>query len=177
MNRLHGAGGLHAGWSGGWQWSRDEMPRLRLEIVKRSDDIKGFVVFPRRWVVERTFSWLERNRRLAKDLENLAETLATYARRLAIAAGMIAVASLITLKPAQAIDAGTAVGIGLGSFALGSALGSMANPYYNPPLLPIRVLLPGAGLLSVGTLLSAAQLLGPVLPALLRVLSGACRRG
>ncbi len=99
------------------------------------------------------------------------------ARRLAIAAGMIAVASLITLKPAQAIDAGTAVGIGLGSFALGSALGSTANPYYNPPLLPIRVLLPGAGLLSVGTLLSAAQLLGPVLPALLRVLSGACRRG
>ena len=78
MNRLHGAGGLHAGWSGGWQWSRDEMPRLRLEIVKRSDDIKGFVVFPRRWVVERTFSWLERNRRLAKDSENLAETLATF---------------------------------------------------------------------------------------------------
>ena len=54
------------------------MPRLRLEIVKRSDDIKGFVVLPRRWVVERTFSWLERNRRLAKDFENLAETLATF---------------------------------------------------------------------------------------------------
>jgi len=54
------------------------MPRLRLEIVKRSDDIKGFVVLPPRWVVERTFSWLERNRRLAKDFENLAETLATF---------------------------------------------------------------------------------------------------
>src|SRR5437660_11104889 len=53
------------------------------------------------------------------------------ARRLAIGAGMIAVASLITLKPAQAVDAGTAVGIGLGSFALGTALGSTANPYYN----------------------------------------------
>jgi transposase len=79
VNRLHRKGGLHAGWSGGWQWSRDgEMPRLRLEIVKRSDDIKGFVVLPRRWVVERTFSWLERNRRLAKDSENLAETLATF---------------------------------------------------------------------------------------------------
>ena len=58
------------------------------------------------------------------------------ARRLAIGAGMIAVASLITLKPAQAIDAGTAVGIGLGSFALGSALGSTANPYYNPYYYP-----------------------------------------
>ena len=79
VNRLHRKGGLHAGWSGGWQWSRDgEMPRLRLEIVKRSDDIKGFVVFPRRWVVERTFSWFGRNRRLASDFENLAETLATF---------------------------------------------------------------------------------------------------
>ena len=36
---------------------------------------KGFVVLPRRWVVERTFSWFGRNRRLAKDFENLAETL------------------------------------------------------------------------------------------------------
>ena len=48
---------------------------LRMEIVKRSDDIKGFVVLPRRSVVERTFSWFGRNRRLAKDFENLAETL------------------------------------------------------------------------------------------------------
>ena len=45
--------------------------------VKRSDDVKGFVV-PRRWVGERTFSWFGRNRRLAKDFENLAETLATF---------------------------------------------------------------------------------------------------
>ena len=53
-------------------------PLLRLEIVKRSDDMKGFVVLPRRWVVERTFSWFARNRRLAKDFENLATTLATF---------------------------------------------------------------------------------------------------
>jgi len=33
---------------------------------------------PRRWVVERTFSWFGRNRRLAKDFENLAQTLATF---------------------------------------------------------------------------------------------------
>ena len=55
-----------------------KVPPLRMEIVKRSDDMKGFVVLPRRWVVERTFSWFGRNRRLAKDFENLAETLATF---------------------------------------------------------------------------------------------------
>ena len=55
-----------------------KVPRLCLEIVKRGEDIRGFVVLPRRWVVERTFSWFGRNRRLAKDFENLAETLATF---------------------------------------------------------------------------------------------------
>ena len=55
-----------------------KVPLLRMEIVKRSDDLKGFVVLPRRWVVERSFSWFGRNRRLAKDFENLAETLATF---------------------------------------------------------------------------------------------------
>ena len=42
-----------------------------LEIVKRSDDVTGFVVLPRRWVVERTFTWLGHNRRLSKDYEKL----------------------------------------------------------------------------------------------------------
>ena len=55
-----------------------KVPRLRLEIVKRRDDKKGFVVLPRCRVVERTFSWFGRNRRLAKDFENLAETLAPF---------------------------------------------------------------------------------------------------
>ena len=40
-----------------------------MEIVKRSDTAKGFEIIPRRWVVERTFAWLNRNRRLAKDFE------------------------------------------------------------------------------------------------------------
>jgi putative transposase len=40
-----------------------------LEIVKRSDDVRGFKVLPRRWVVERTFGWLGRSRRLSKDYE------------------------------------------------------------------------------------------------------------
>ena len=55
-----------------------KQPVLRMEIVKRRDDMKGFVVLPRRWVVERTFSWFGRNRRLAKDFENLADTLAAF---------------------------------------------------------------------------------------------------
>jgi putative transposase len=41
-----------------------------LAIVKRTDDMHGFVVLPRRWVVERTFAWLGRNRRLSKDYEH-----------------------------------------------------------------------------------------------------------
>ena len=45
-----------------------------LEIIKRSDDAKGFVLLPRRWVVERTFAWLGRNRRLAKDFEATIES-------------------------------------------------------------------------------------------------------
>ncbi len=49
-----------------------------MEIVKRPDDTSGFVILPRRWVVERTFSWFGRNRHLAKDYENLADSLAAF---------------------------------------------------------------------------------------------------
>src|ERR1700678_3586698 len=65
-----------------------KVPGLRIEIVKRSDDMTGFVVLPRRWVVERTFSWFGRNRRLAKDYENLADTLATFVTLAAIQLGI-----------------------------------------------------------------------------------------
>ncbi|MFI5888470.1 IS5 family transposase [Streptomyces sp. NPDC051554] len=51
-------------------WAR-EKPRLTLQIVKRTDDTAGFVVLPRRWVVERTLSWLMRSRRLVRDYETL----------------------------------------------------------------------------------------------------------
>jgi transposase len=51
---------------------------LQVEIVKRPDDASGFVVPPARGVAERTFSWFGRNRRLAKDYENLADTLAAF---------------------------------------------------------------------------------------------------
>lgn len=48
-----------------------------LDIVKRPEDQRGFVVLPRRWVVERTFAWLGRCRRLSKDYERLIETSET----------------------------------------------------------------------------------------------------
>lgn len=47
------------------------LPRLEIEIIKRSDQIKGFVVLPKRWIVERTIAWLNRCRRLARDWEFL----------------------------------------------------------------------------------------------------------
>jgi putative transposase len=71
-------------------------PGLRLEIVKRADNRKGFVVLPRRWVVERTFSWFGRNRRLAKDYENLADTLAAF---LTLAAIQFAIRRLAPMSP------------------------------------------------------------------------------
>lgn len=52
--------------------------RWTLEIVRRSDVATGFELLPRRWVVERTLAWLNRNRRLAKDFEALVETAAAW---------------------------------------------------------------------------------------------------
>jgi len=43
--------------------------RIDLKIVKRNDKTEGFKVLPRRWIVERTFAWLENSRRLSKDYE------------------------------------------------------------------------------------------------------------
>jgi putative transposase len=50
------------------EWVKSECGWV-LEIVKRNDDLKGFKVLPRRWVVERTFAWLGRFRRMSKDYE------------------------------------------------------------------------------------------------------------
>ena len=50
---------------------RQAMQRVEVEVVKRSDAAKGFIVLPKRWIVERTIAWLDRCRRLAKDWECL----------------------------------------------------------------------------------------------------------
>ena len=51
---------------------------IKLEVVKHTEAKKGFVLLPRRWVVERTFGWLGRFRRLTRDYERLAEVLAGW---------------------------------------------------------------------------------------------------
>jgi len=58
------------------QWLKQLRPDrpITIEVVKRSDDAKGFEVLPRRWVVERSFGWLNKHRRLSKDYERLPET-------------------------------------------------------------------------------------------------------
>ena len=55
-----------------------EMGRWTVEIIKRCDTAKGFVLLPRRWVVERTFAWLGRCRRLAKDFEATIESAVAW---------------------------------------------------------------------------------------------------
>jgi putative transposase len=58
-----------------YEWMETNVD-YRLHIVRRPDDARGFVRLPQRWVVERTFSWLGRSRRLSKDCEKLTETSA-----------------------------------------------------------------------------------------------------
>ena len=49
-----------------------------MEIVERDREARGFEMLPKRWIVERTFSWLIRNRRLSKDYERLVQTSETF---------------------------------------------------------------------------------------------------
>ena len=56
------------------------LKRVNVEIVKRSDMAKKFVVLPKRWIVERTFAWLGRCRRLARDLENFNQKALAFLR-------------------------------------------------------------------------------------------------
>jgi len=63
----------------GQQTAQDaEEHGLRLEVVRLPEARKGFVLLPRRWVVERSFAWTGRFRRLARDYERLSETLAGF---------------------------------------------------------------------------------------------------
>ena len=69
--RLIWADGGYAGKLLAWVRDLRKRAKVRLEIVRRCDDVKGFEVLPHRWVVERTFGWLGRYRRLSKDYEFL----------------------------------------------------------------------------------------------------------
>jgi transposase len=51
---------------------------IQLQVVKLPEAKRGFVLLPRRWVVERSFAWVARFRRLARDYERLAETVAAF---------------------------------------------------------------------------------------------------
>ena len=63
-----------ARYEGGFvDWAREKLG-VAVEIVRKLQDQAGFVVLARRWVVERTFAWLLKCRRLARDYEELAET-------------------------------------------------------------------------------------------------------
>lgn len=62
-------------------WATDKT-HVTLEIIRRGARAKGFEVLPRRWVVERSFAWIFKNRRLVRDYEQItavAETLITIA--------------------------------------------------------------------------------------------------
>jgi putative transposase len=72
--RLIWADGAYAGPLVEWVRGLRVWRKLRLEIVSRPAGVKGFVLLPKRWAVERTFGWLNRYRRLSKDYEYLTET-------------------------------------------------------------------------------------------------------
>ena len=63
------------GYTGDEAATAAEQHGIRLEVVKLPTAKRGFVLLPRRWVVERSFAWMARFRRLARDYERLAETL------------------------------------------------------------------------------------------------------
>lgn len=71
-----------------------EASRIRISVIRRTDRaVKGFIVLPKRWIVERTFGWLNRARRLAKDFDKLTTTSQAWF--------MLAVASLLVRRIAR----------------------------------------------------------------------------
>ena len=65
--RLIWADGAYAGALVDWVWALRPHRPIRLEMTTRSDHLKGFVVIPKRWIVERTLGWFNRYRRVSKD--------------------------------------------------------------------------------------------------------------
>ena len=78
--RLIWADGGYRGQLVGWVRSLRRRDKVRLEVVQRADKVAGFAVVPKRWIVERTFAWLYRCRRLSKDYEYLTSTSETMIR-------------------------------------------------------------------------------------------------
>jgi len=75
-----------------------EAGRIKVSVVKRSDrSVKGFVVLPKRWIVERTLGWLNRSRRLAKDFEAMIESSQAWL--------MLAIGSLLLRRVARECQA------------------------------------------------------------------------
>lgn len=72
--RVIWADGGYAGKLVDWLWSLRKWGKVRLELVSCSAKGKGFQRLPHRWIVERTFGWLNRRRRLSKDYEHLTQT-------------------------------------------------------------------------------------------------------
>lgn len=71
-------GYVDQGYTGEDAAGQAENEGIKLEVVKHTEAKKGFVLLPRRWVVERSFGWLGRFRRLARDYERLTVTLAGW---------------------------------------------------------------------------------------------------
>ena len=69
--RLIWADSAYTGYLATWLLRLRSRRRVRLDIIKRSDQAKGFVLLPKRWIVERTFGWFGKYRRLSKDYEYL----------------------------------------------------------------------------------------------------------
>lgn len=65
----------HQGYTGAAAAEAAAQHGIQLEVVKLSEAKRGFVLLPRRWVVERSFGWTGRFRRLARDYERLTDTL------------------------------------------------------------------------------------------------------
>jgi putative transposase len=78
--RLIWADQAYTGDLSAWVWALRPWRKVRLEVVKRLEGLQGFHVLPKRWIVERTFAWLNRYRRLSKDYEYLTQTSATMIR-------------------------------------------------------------------------------------------------
>ena len=78
--RLIWADQAYTGDLGAWVWALRSWRHIRLEVVKRLEGLKGFHVLPKRWIVERTFGWLNRYCRLSKDYEFLTQTSETMIR-------------------------------------------------------------------------------------------------